>query len=718
MKHFSGAAFAVLLLALAACSDSGNALRAGTIDLPLDYPEARTVDVVDDYHGTTVPDPYRWMEEMESPEVGAWVAAQNELTTRFLEDIPVRELIRERLTELWNFEYYSLPGQTGGRYFYFKNDGLQAHDVLYIADSLEDEARVLLDPNDLSDDGTVALSLLSISDDAKYLAYGVSDAGEDWIEMHVRDVDTGEDLPERLDWVKFTDAAWTKDGLGFFYSRYDQPVGNALAAVNTTHQLYYHQIGTKQMDDKLVYERPDHPDWLLIPQVTEDGRYLVVTVHKGTELKNHVHYLDLHAQEAGFVELLDRLDARYVFLGNDGPVFWFQTILDAPHGRVIAIDTRDPDRAKWREIIPEAQGILESVAVVSDMFIVTYSQDVHSVVKVFDLEGEHVRDLELPGLGTAYGFSGKRVDRETFFVFTSFVDPPAIYRYDVETGESSLFKKAEVAFDPDDFVTEQVFYPSKDGTRVPMFLTYRKGLERDGTNPVYLYAYGGGHITPGPFFSVIFQVWMEMGGIYAQAGIRGGGEYGVSWWEDGRRKKKQNGIDDMHAAAEWLAESGWSYRDKISIGGGSGGGLLVGACVTQRPELNAAVIPEAGVHDMLRFTEFTIGWAWVHEFGDPRDPELFPVLHAYSPLHNVRPGTEYPAMYITAADHDDRVVPCHSYKFTAALQAAQAADDPILLHVETRAGHGMGMPTSMIIEQVADKWAFLARVLDIDSIEF
>ena len=699
MRHGTLVILLCVLLAPAACRSS------------LNYPQAKRGDVVDDYHGVPVADPYRWMEDSGSADVAKWVARENRLTERFLSAIPARKEIRRRMAELWDYEKYSLPIREGQQTFWFHNDGMQAQDVLFVSDAQDGEARVLLDPNTLSADGTVALSLISPSDDGTLLAYGVAEGGSDWIELRVLDVASGNDLEDRLQWVKFSTAAWTMDGEGFFYSRYDEPTGEELSAMNVEHQLYYHRVGTPQSEDRLILRRPDQPGWLFIPEVSEDGNYLVISVLQGTDVRNRVHYFDLREPDGEIVPLLDDLDARYVFVGNDGPVFWFQTDLDASRGRVIAVDSRESPGAPPHEIIPEATGIVAAVSVVGGRFIVNSSEDVNSVVRIHTLSGALVGELELPGPGMVAGFSGKLVDAETYFVHTSFVEPPAIYRFDVVSGEYELAVRPEVDFDPTEFVTTQVFYPSKDGTRVPMHLTHRRGLEPDGSNPVFLYAYGGGHISLLPSFSVVNQVWMEMGGIYAQANIRGGGEYGIDWWQDGRRENKQNCLDDLLAAGEYLIEAGYTSSKRLAIGGGSNGGLVVAACMLQRPDLFAACLADAGVMDLLRYPEFTIGAAWIHEFGDPNDPEMFEVLRSYSPLHNVRPGTSYPATLISTADRDDRVVPSHSYKFTAALQAAQAGPAPILIHVETRAGHGAGMPTSMIIEQSADKLAFLAKVL-------
>jgi len=699
-------------LALVAWGVTGcSQTRQKTADRPLTYPQARTVDVVEDLHGTPVADPYRWMEDLDSPEVAEWIAAENEVTFGYLEQIPERDEIRERLTKLWDYEKYGVPGKKGDRYFFSKNDGLQNQSVLYVADSLDAEPRVLLNPNTLSEDGTVALSGTSISEDGKLLAYGLAEAGSDWVEYRVRDIDTGKDLPDHLKWIKFSGAAWAKDGKGFYYSRYDEPKGDKLQEANYFQKLCYHRIGTPQSEDELVYHRPDQKEWSFGGGVTDDGRYLIISIGKGTEPRNRVYYMDLESEQREVVKLLDDFDARYGLIDNDGPLFWFFTDLDAPRGRVIAIDIRKPERENWREIIPQSAATLRGVGTLNNMFVANYLADAHSQFKIFNLDGEFVRDVELPGLGSAGGFRGKRVDTETFYAFTSFGTPTTIYRYDMVSGKSSIYKQPEVDFDPDQFVTKQVFYTSKDGTRVPMYITHKKGIELDGDNPTYLYGYGGFNAALTPYFSVSNLVWMELGGVYAMPNIRGGGEYGKEWHDAGRLANKQNCFDDFIAAAEWLIANDYTSSGKLAIGGGSNGGLLVGACMTQRPDLFGAALPAVGVMDMLRFHKFTIGWAWVSDYGSPDDPEMFKVLHAYSPLHNLEPGTAYPATMITTADHDDRVVPCHSFKFAAALQAAHAGDNPVLIRVETRAGHGAGKPTTKRIEEVADKWAFLLRTL-------
>lgn len=679
------------------------------------YPETEQVEQSDYYHGVEVKDPYRWLENPDSAATKAWIAQQNKVTNGYLSTIPNREQIKQRLTQLWNYEKYGSPFKRGQRYFYFKNDGLQNQSVLYRIETLDDRGTVLLDPNTLSEDGTVALSGLSISDDGKWMAYGLSTAGSDWVEYRVKDVETGEDCGDHLKWIKFSNASWTKDNQGFFYSRYDEPNEQTkLEDVNYYQKLYYHRLGTEQAADILVYHRPDQKEWGFSGGVTEDGRYLIIGVWLGTDSKNLVFYQDLSQPNSEVVELINQFEASYDVIDNDGNVFWVQTDLDSPRGKVIAIDLNNCDRDHWQEIIPEASETLEGVGLLNNQFVANYLQDARSQIKIYDLAGNFVREVELPGIGSAGGFDGKREDAETFYTFTSFTTPATIYRYDMTTGVSKIFRQPQVDFDPEEYQTQQVFYSSKDGTKIPMFITHKKGIELDGSNPTYLYAYGGFNISLTPSFSVSNLVWLEMGGIYAIPNLRGGGEYGETWHQAGMKDKKQNVFDDFVAAAEWLIEHKYSSNEKLAIAGGSNGGLLVGACMTQRPDLFAVALPAVGVLDMLRFHKFTIGWAWCSEYGNPDDKADFKNLYAYSPLHNLKVGTAYPATMITTADHDDRVVPAHSFKFAAALQAAHQGDNPVLIRIETKAGHGAGKPTTKIIEEAADKWAFLSANLGIN----
>jgi len=681
------------------------------------YPTARKSDHTDDYHGTKVADPYRWLEDPDSAESRAWIAAENKLTTGFLAEIPQREAIRKRLTKLWDYEKFGVPTLRGEKIFYTHNDGLQNQSVLYTAESLGGPPRELLDPNTLSKDGTVALSGMAISDDGKLLAYGLATAGSDWQEWRVRDVATAKDLSDHLKWIKFSGASWTPDNKGFFYSRYAEPKEKSeLTGVNYFQKLYYHKIGTPQSEDRLVYERPDEKEWSFDGTVSEDGHWLVIQIRRGTGEKNQIFYLDLTKPDAKVVELVTGFDAAYTFVGNEGGVFWLHTDSDAERYRLIAVDTAAPDRKQWKEVIPQAEAVLQEVGVVGDRFLANYLIDAHSQAKVFDLTGHFERDLTLPGLGTVLQVSGRREDKDAFYAFASFTSPPSIYRYRMADGETSIFRQPKVDFDPANFETKQIFYKSKDGTRVPMFLVFKKGLSLDGDNPTLLYGYGGFNNPLPPAFSASRIAWLEMGGVYAQANLRGGGEYGRAWHEAGTRERKQNVFDDFIAAAEWLISERYTSTKRLAITGRSNGGLLVGAALTQRPDLFGAALPAVGVMDMLRFHKFTIGWAWVDDYGSSDNAEDFKFLRAYSPLHNIKPGVKYPATLITTADHDDRVVPGHSFKFAATLQAAQAGPAPILIRIETSAGHGAGTPTAKLIDEVADTYAFLVKALGMPGI--
>ncbi len=689
---------------------------AATAPMRLTYPKSATVDQVDDYHGTKIADPYRWLEELDSDQTKAWVEAQNKVTFAWLEQIPARERIRQRLTQLWNYERFSLPSKRGGRYFYTRNDGLQNQSVVYVVDSLAGQPRMLLNPNTLSADGTVALKNWTVSDDGKLMAYGLAGAGSDWEEWGVLDVNTGRVLSDKLKWVKFSRVSWLRDGSGFYYSRYDEPPpGEQYTGQNYYQKLFFHRLGQPQEQDTLVYERKDEKEWGFDGEVTEDGRYLIISVWRGTERKNQVFYKSLEQPDSPVVELIAGFDAEYSFIGNDGPVFWLATDLDAPLRRVIAIDTREPARDKWREVIPQSTDKLQGVSIVGDHFIAEYLHDACSAVRIFDLAGKHVRDVQLPGLGSVGGFGGRRDDAETFYSYTSYTVPGSNYRYDVKTGQSTVFREPKVAFDPSRYETKQVFYTSKDGTRIPLMISSRKGIALDGKNPTILYGYGGFNIAQTPGFSVGTIAWLEMGGVYAVANLRGGGEYGRDWHEAGMLGKKQNVFDDFISAAEYLIAEKVTSPEKLAIRGGSNGGLLVGAAMTQRPDLFAAAVPAVGVLDMLRYHKFTIGWAWVNEYGSADDSDQFRALIDYSPLHNLKPGTKYPATLVTTGDHDDRVVPAHSFKFAAALQAAQAGDKPALIRIETRAGHGAGTPTTKLIDAAADVYAFLVAVLQMPS---
>jgi prolyl oligopeptidase len=697
--------FSLICLMLLFC------FRAGA-DAKLVYPATAKTDFVETLHGVAVPDPYRWLEDDNSSQTKAWVAAQNKVTFAYLGAIPQRGAIRDRLKRLWNYERYGVPFRRGGRYFYTRNNGLQNQSVLYTAAALDAEPSVLLDPNTLSTDGTVALGPLDVSDDGALLAYSLSAAGSDWQEIRVREVATAKDLPDVIRWVKFSGPSWTKDGKGFFYSRFDEPTENEkLTKANYFHKLYYHRLGTPQPQDVLVYHRPDHKDWSFGGGVTDDGKYLVIHASEGSSPRNRILYKDLAKADSPVVELLMANDAEYDFIDNDGSTFWFKTDLDAPRGRVIAIDIGKPDRAGWRELVPQSGDTLGRLHAVGERLLATYLHDAHSAVRIFGLDGKAMGEIALPGIGSAGGFSGRRSDTQTFYSFTSYTTPGTIYRFDIKNSQSTVFKEPRVAFNPADYETRQVFYASKDGTRVPMFITAKKGLKLDGGNPTILYGYGGFAISMTPGFSPANAVWLEMGGVYAVPNLRGGGEYGEDWHQAGTKLHKQNVFDDFIAAAQYLIDNKYTSREKLAISGGSNGGLLVGAAMTQRPDLFGAALPAVGVMDMLRFQKFTIGWAWTSDYGSADDAEEFKALYAYSPYHNLKPGTKYPATLVTTADHDDRVVPAHSFKFAARLQECQAGDKPTLIRIETRAGHGAGKPTTKQIEYQTDVMAFLVKEL-------
>ena len=680
--------------------------------MPLSYPKTRADDFFEELHGHKVPDPYRWMEDLDGDELRQWINAENELTFTFLEQSSLREKIRTRMTELWNYEKYSPPYKRGGRFFFTHNDGLQNQNVLFWTDSLDEEPKVLLDPNSLSEDGTVALSGAAVSWDGRYLAYGLSDAGSDWQTWHIRRVDDGEDLEESIEWVKFSGASWDGANKGFFYSRYDAPESAALKQANYFHKLYYHKMGTPQSEDHLIYERPDQKEWGFNGAVTEDGRYLIIYVWHGTASENGVFYLDLTEPGAEVIELLPDFNAEYELVWNEGNRFFFKTDYQAPQNRLIAVDIQDPTPAQWEEIISEGKDKLEFVDFVGGRFICTTLHHAAYQVHFFKTDGTLDGDLPLPGPGTVLGFGGRSDDPETFFTFSDFTTPGTVYHFDVESRIVTVFREPNVDFNPDDYLTEQVFYESKDGTRIPLFLSRRKDSKLEGEIPTYLYGYGGFNIPLPVRFSVPNLVWMEMGGLYAQAHLRGGGEYGREWHEAGMKQNKQNVFDDFIAAAEFLIKEGYTRTERLAIGGRSNGGLLVGACMTQRPDLFGVCLPNVGVMDMLRFQKFTIGWAWVSDYGSPDDPEDFKTLWAYSPYHNIKKGTVYPPTMVMTGDHDDRVFPAHSFKFAAALQQAQRGDTPVLIRIETRAGHVAGKPTTKLIEEFTDMWTFALAHLE------
>ncbi|GAB4322125.1 MAG: prolyl oligopeptidase family serine peptidase [Candidatus Zixiibacteriota bacterium] len=683
--------------------------------LAFDYPETERGSVVDTLHGIPIPDPYRWLEQdvRESEAVAKWVEEQNKVTFSYLKSLPQRPRIRQRLEEVFNYERQTAPFKRGGKYFYSHNDGLQDQSVVYVLDSLGATPRKLFDPNTWSEDGTVALAGFEVSHDGRYVAYGVSEAGSDWNTWRIRDMRTGKDMPDQLNWVKFSTPVWSPDSKGLYYGQYPPPEeGEAYQQSNLDMKLRYHKLGTLQEQDSIVYERPDEPEWgFSVNNPDEGDRFLVMTTWKAGHT-NLLSYLDLKAPEQGFKPIISEWGAEYGYLGQSEGHLLILTNHDAPNSRIVMINPLRPEPSHWIEIVPESDEALEWARIVGDRLITHYLHHASSRVRIFDFLGKHVRDVELPGIGSVSGFNGPRHETETFYTFSSFDTPPTIYKYDVTTGESELYWQADVDIDLDQFEVEQVFYTSKDGTRVPMFLTHRKDIKLDGTNPVLLYGYGGFNSSQTPYYSSVRLTWCRMGGVFAVACIRGGGEYGKAWHEAGKKTKRQNVYDDFIAAAEWLIDNKYTNPKRIAINGGSNGGLLVGACMNQRPDLFGVCVPQVGVMDMLRFHKFTAGRFWTDDYGDVNVKEEFEALYAQSPYHNLKPGTEYPATLILTADTDDRVVPAHSIKYAAALQAAQAGDAPVMIRIETRAGHGAGTPISKWIEEYADIYAFILENMD------
>ena len=679
------------------------------------YPTARQAAVVDDYHGTPVADPFRWLEDPDSAETQAWVEAQNVLTNEYVNHTPTRGRIEKRLTDLWDYPRYGVPTRIGNRYFFSKNDGLQSQSVLYVREGRDGEPRVLIDPNQLSEDGTVALSGRHLSHDGSLMAYGLSYSGSDQKEIHIRDVRTGEDRVEVLKWCKFASVAWKHDNSGFFYNRYPQP-GSVPKEEETLHnRVYWHKLGTPQSEDTVLYERPDRKEWGFWPSMTEDGNYLLLYVQEGTETENRLYYRETE-NDGPFIKLMDEGDAKYDLVWNRGSRFYVHTTLDAPRGRIIGVDLNRPDRVNWKEIVPEQDEVITFVNAVNHQLVIGYMRDAHEILRVFNLDGSLEREIPLPAMGTVGACTGREEHTEMYFGFTSFLYPSTVFRYDFPSASFEEVFEPGVDFDPTLFETKQVFYTSKDGTRVPMFITHKKGLKLDGKNPTLLYGYGGFNISLTPYFSISRLAWLESGGVFALANLRGGGEYGEDWHLAGSLENKQNVFDDFIAAGRWLTENGYTSRSKLAIQGGSNGGLLVAACLLQEPEMFGAAVSQVPVTDMLRFQKFTAGRFWVTEYGNAEESaEDFRMLYAYSPLHNVRPGAEYPPTLITSADTDDRVVPMHAKKFAATLQTVQTGPNPILLRVETKAGHGGGKPTAKVIEELADIYGFLFRVLEVET---
>jgi prolyl oligopeptidase len=674
------------------------------------YPKAPRAEQVDDYHGTRVADPFRPLEDPGAPETRKWIGEENALTRAFLDAIPERPALERRLTKLWNYERFTTPIREGGRLFYSRNDGLQNQAVLYAVDADGAPPRVLLDPNTFSKDGTVALSGISISRDGKTLAYGVASGGSDWQEWRVLDVATSRETGDVLKWVKFSAPSFAKDGKGFYYARYDAPAsGRELDAVVKNQKIFFHRLGSPQASDVLVHA-PEDPGFLHQVRVSEDGRWLVLSISRGSSAKNRLWVKDLSREGAPFLRLFDDFSSRWAWVDSEGTTAYLRTDRDAPRGRLVSVDLAAAAPV-LRDVIPQGDAVLQSVHAVGGRFVVVTMRDGSERVRIHGRDGKPGMEIALPALGAVSGFSGRRTDADTFFTFASFTYPATVYRLDLASAAATVFRKPLVDFDPAAFETRQVFFASRDGTKVPMFLVAKKGVAWDGTNPTLLTAYGGFNVPELPSFSVKYLAFVEGGGVFAQACLRGGSEYGEEWHKDGMLGKKQNVFDDFAAAARWLVENEVTSAKKLAIAGASNGGLLVGAVLNQHPELFGAALPAVGVMDMLRFQKFTIGWAWTSEYGSAEDAEQFKFLYAYSPLHNIRKGLSYPPVLVTTADHDDRVVPAHSFKYAATLQEAQVGEAPVLIRIETRAGHGAGKPTSKLIDEATDQLAFLARTL-------
>jgi prolyl oligopeptidase len=686
------------------------ATNAGT---PLSYPAAPAGDVSSNYHGVKVPDPYRWMEDIDSPGTRAWVEAEDKLSRDYLNAIPGREGIAQRLTRIWNFERWSAPERHGRNWFYTHNDGLQNQAVIFVTPDPGTPGRMLLDPNTLSKDGTVALRETAVSDDGRLFAYALSDAGSDWQIWRVRNVDTGADLPDEVRWSKAGAGSWRKDGSGFYYTAYAAPQsGDVLKAANQYQKLYFHKLGTPQSRDALVYTRADDPDWFVGGTVTDDGRYLVIQANHGDEVQNTLLVQELTAPATPIRTVIPKPTAVYNFIGNIGATLYVMTDDGAPRYRVVAIELSKPDPAQWRTVVPEGADTLDSVSLVGGQLVAEYLKDAHSAVRRYTPQGKLLGEVQLAGLGKAGGFQGRLQDHETFYSYSSFISPPSVYRLDLASGASSLWKTPKLdGFNPDAYATRQVFYSSKDGTRVPLYIVARKDSRLDDSNRTILYGYGGFNVSMEPQFSAAVAGWLEMGGVYAMANLRGGGEYGRAWHEGGMKTHKQNVFDDFIGAAEYLIAQHWTKPERLAIRGGSNGGLLVGAAEEQRPDLFAAAVPQVGVMDMLRFREFTVGKGWESDYGSVDNAAEFHAMLSYSPLQNVKAGVNYPATLITTGDHDDRVYPAHSFKFTAALQHADPAGKPILIRIETRAGHGAGKPTAKQIGETADIYSFILNAM-------
>ena len=672
------------------------------------YPETRKdTTVIDDYFGTKVADPYRWLENDTSAETAQWVKEQNEVTQDYLSHIPFRSALKDRLTEFVNYERYSMPSKKHGRYIYSKNDGLQNQSVIYMQETLDGEPTVLLDPNALSDDGTVSLGGISFSKDGDYMAYTIQRSGSDWVEIYVKDMATLELLPDHIEWAKFTGASWYKDG--FFYAAYDRPeAGKEFSNVNENHKIYYHKLGTSQDEDQLFYSNPAQPRYFHSVELTEDEHYMFL-FESGQGAGHTLWIRDMEDPKGKFVQIADNMDYQYSPIDVIDDVLYIFTNYNAPKGRICRVSAKAPQMENWVDVIPEGENVIAGINLANGKMIVTYDKDAANHAYVYTMDGEQLQEIALPTYGSV-GFSSEYKEPEVFYAFTSFTFPTTIYTYNIDDNTSSVFRSPAIDFKSDDYVTEQVFVTSKDGTKVPMFLTYKKGLQKDGSNPTLLYGYGGFNVTLNPGFSTSRLPFLENGGIYAQMNLRGGNEYGEEWHIAGTKLQKQNVFDDCIACAEYLINNNYTSPKYLALNGGSNGGLLVGAVVNQRPDLFGVAVPQVGVMDMLRYHLFTIGWNWASDYGTSEDSEeMFKALYAYSPLHTIQSGPDvhYPAIMVTTADHDDRVVPAHSFKYAATLQAAQTGDEPKIIRIDTKAGHGGGKPISKVLEEQADIYSFI-----------
>lgn len=705
-KQFVLALFAISLFA---CNQGKKSAEKITV---MKYPDTKKDSRIDNYFGTNIADPYRWLENDTSAETAAWVKAENKVTQNYLSQIPYRDDIKRRLTEIWNYPKDGTPFKVGDYYFFTKNNGLQNQSVWFIKKGLNGLEEVFLDPNKLTADGTAAVSLIGFSHNKKYVAYSVAQAGSDWSNIYVMDIATKMKLGDELKWTKFSGAAWKGDG--FYYSKFDEPAkGMDLSAANKFQKIYYHKLGDQQKEDQLIFEDKTNPNLYFGAGVTEDERFLIIYASAGTS-GNALHYQDLSDPNSKISLLAKGYDNNHNVIENVGDNLLINTDLGAENKRVVLVDPKNADPKLWQTIIPESKLALEGVSTGGGFLWASYLKDASTNIVQFDLAGKKIRDVKLPALGTADGFGAYKEDKEFFYSFSNFTTPGTIYRYDIAKAESTLYKKPELKFNTDNYETKQVFYPSKDGTKVPMFIVHKKGIKLDGNNPVYLYAYGGFQVSLTPGFSLSRMLFLEKGGIYVQPSLRGGSEYGEAWHKGGMLSKKQNVFDDFIAAAEFLIKEKYTNPSKIAISGGSNGGLLVGACMTQRPELFKVALPAVGVLDMLRYHKFTVGWGWAVEYGSSDKKEDFDYLIKYSPLHNIKTGVNYPATLITTADHDDRVVPAHSFKFAATLQEKYKGENPILIRIETKAGHGAGKPTTKMIEEASDVWSFVFQNLGMD----